>query len=336
MEISELATSYFIRGLFLPHISGIYTSPSPILRFQELSLIQVEEKEKESQLNNHNNNNNNNNIEINQKVDQLRYLYTLDKQIYSLLDKYSLKKLFCSIESNISLSVRLSLISQLLDTLKLSTLSILAAQRNEFLLTNPLQTPVSCLHFFVGMLKEIYCVTDQEKKDQYFWMILNSLTEFFQVLKPFDHICDHTNNSIEILKNCENLLGYICTSLDGLVKMKMERIKTLERTETKYLFSQIRNINYSSPIVIPNASTNSGHYTIGFWMKIPKDYYQQFSNSEQIEETNKNIIISGEKDIPPDAIKTHILSRVPEAGEIDMTSLFRVSRKKWFIFDIFF
>lgn len=89
---------------------------------------------------------------------------------------------------------------------------------------------------------------------------------------------------------------------------------------TKLLHSYIRRIKYVSPVIIPNVFTPDGNYAIEFWMFVPSTLHILPSNK-----------ISNDKN----ARKVHILSRVTEAGELDLPKLFQVCvRKIFFITNI--
>ena len=70
----------------------------------------------------------------------------------------------------------------------------------------------------------------------------------------------------------------------------------------KYLSSSIKPIELSSPSIIPNVFSPQGCFAIGFWLYIPSNYCVSSAEST----TNRKI---------------HILSRIPETGDINLVSL---------------
>jgi hypothetical protein len=306
IEFSDQSISYFVRGLLLPHVSvsGLFSSTTSLVRFQEVEISQSFQ----------------NSIDWKQQQGPFVSLVLLDQQISSLLKS-----------PNLSIKVALSttLISQLIDTLKLSTLPLLSLKKLDVF--PPLQSPLHSLSLYVALFQQILEESDSLTRDRSFWSILTSISDFFHSMQPLELATMKWTNAL-VVNNLQILLTYLSKTLRGLGQMKLEIIQQYEAAETKFLFSQIRSLNFSSPIVIPNASTNSGDYTVGIWLKIPVAYYQQLSQFEpcdtnpgtnpSLTTTTTTTILSGENAIPRSAMKTHILSRVPEAGETDMTSLF--------------
>jgi hypothetical protein len=305
IEFSECSISYFARGLLLPHVSGLFSLTNSLVKFQEVEISKSF----------------GNSAKWEQEGAAFLPLVLLDQQIISLLNSF---------DPAIKSALPTTLISQLIETLKLSTLPMLSLHKSNAF--PPLQSPIHCLSLFVHLFQQLLQQADPLSREKSFWAILTSISDFFKSIKPLELATGKWTNA-PVLNNLQILLTHLSVTLRGLGKMKLLVVHQYEATETKFLFSQIRSLNFSSPIVIPNASTSSGDYTIGLWLKIPASYHQQLSQFEQVEnpilDPNSPLasvptatVLSGENIIPPSAMKTHILSRVPEAGETDMTSLF--------------
>lgn len=283
LRSSIFALSYFVRSLILPHISGLFSSPSLLIRYSEFSPTKVAPE----------------------KDDHLKSLKQLDEQIVSILSSTILEQYDLSVLS-----------SQLVDSLKLSSLPLIAMHKSNVLF----QSPTSAIFLFVNLFRTLLKYKDSQRRNRMFWVSLKSFSDFLSSMQPlqFCAIFEPT-----FLNHLHFLLDCLAVTIQGLGRMKVCRIREFDSSESKFLFSQIRSVNFSSPIVIPNASTSTGDYSIGIWLKIPQTYYQQICKFEvTIDGSSSNP--SCTHNFPPNSIKTHILSRVPEAGDIDMTSLFQV------------
>lgn len=309
IQSSTTAISYFVRGLLLPHISGFFPSPSLLLQYQEMKIETV--KSSSSKF----------------VKDQLAPLLGLDQLIISLLDPTKFDQE----------STHPNIISQLIDTLKLSIIPFLSFLRSSSSPLPPLQSPLHSISLCVHLLNKSLKMKDSRHRNESFWMALSSINELFQAIKPLDLTVDSSSDSA-VVSHLHTLLEYLSRILIGIGKMKVDQIQKFEKSETKFLFSQIRSINFSSPMVIPNASTNTGDYTIGIWIKIPVSYYHQISQYEHTSNVETESSVTGNLsrehslNIPSNALKIHLLSRVPEAGEIDMTSLFLVNFDLYLVF----
>jgi hypothetical protein len=333
LESSPTAISYFVRGLLLPHITGFFSSPSSLLRYQEMKRQTIESSLSPSS---------------SSSSDFMSPLLGLDQLIMSLLTSTKL------VQSSPEL------ISQFIDALKLSIIPFLSLLKSSSsfpssssslsLSLPPLQSPLHSLNLCVNLLNNILNIENFTQRNELFWMTaFTSIHEFFHTIKPLDLTVTTTSTSTStttnaiVVSHLLTLMEYLSRTLHGIGQMKISQIQNFIKTETKFLFSQIRSLNFSSPLVIPNASTQTGDYTIGIWIKIPVFYYQQIiqyeenpgnvDNREKTKgkgETSRSAVtstpceeqIKGENMFPSNALKTHLLSRVPEAGEIDMTSLF--------------
>ena len=226
----------------------------------------------------------------------------------------------------------LTLISPLIDTLKLCITSLLGKENTIGSLKGVegqlrLKSPTTGFCLLLEALFAVCNEKESSKRDAKFWAAIASLSEYFYSTKSVDFFGEKAvessidavgrmSNSNVLRLSCD-VLCIFSNTIHGLCDMKVNLIKSCESTSTQLLLQQIRKINYSSPVVIPNSSTKQGNYNLGFWIKIPSNYSQSSESRPAEKGSEENGRFSG--------IKTHILSRVPEAGEVDMTSLFKVS-----------
>ena len=146
----------------------------------------------------------------------------------------------------------------------------------------------------------------------------------------------NTERGIETLRNCNDVINIVENMSGELGDMRFSITKQCIAADTKIYLPQIRLLEYSSPVIIPNTCTDFGNYAIGFWLRIPKGYKRnadvQHDNQKQnVEEVEPKVESTGTNLSPRSNLKansavkqsTHILSRVPEAGDVDMFNLFR-------------
>ena len=92
----------------------------------------------------------------------------------------------------------------------------------------------------------------------------------------------------------------LLAALNCNVKILLPKIRQIGKISRDIIASSLKVADFISPSIVPNAYTDQGSYTLGFWLWIPTDYYQRMTS------------------------KIHVLTRVPEGNEVNIMSLFDV------------
>ena len=257
------------------------------------------------------------------------------------------------------------LFPKLIDTLQFGIRSAIEDSTFRFNYLS-LASPLFGLSTLMNLLQSVCSDDKAQKKDEYFWkltnllrqylfaahnlqMTINDLSDLPAVASSLPPLSDNaslvnTERGLDTLKNCDHLMKIVENITSGLGDMRLAITKQCVATETKVYLPQIRVLDYSSPVIIPNTSTDFGNYSIGFWIKIPQGYNQppseqqktapvapgggHSSSSSSPEETSpvSPPPLSPRSNLQANSTQkrsTHILSRVPEAGEVDMFNLFK-------------
>jgi hypothetical protein len=249
-----------------------------------------------------------------------RTMLVFDENIESLIK--AVKKNYDDDASLRDASPLLLMIPSLIDALSLGISTSLRRQNIPFNSQHNmrLKSPASGFGIFMDIIFTICGSPTSPSRDSKFWAAMTAFGQFMAVTKSMEFVgsdesddLSHQSN-LEILEMSSDVLYVLSRIIHGLCDMKVKLLRTCKSTQTTVLLSQIRSIDFTSPVVIPNSSTEQGNYNLGFWIKIPVGYCdsrRKTGNGTGNGETNE-------------CIKTHILSRVPEAGEVDMNSLFKV------------
>lgn len=222
----------------------------------------------------------------------------------------------------------LTIIPSLLDTLRFCMNCVYTRQQEGDIpdLNIRLQSPMMGFRVLMDALFAVCRDEECTSRSTKFWKVLSSLNHLLNSARCIDLLGDksdkpHTMSNMDMLQLCNNLMCVLSSVVHGMCDIKVNLLRSCNETNTKMLLPQIRRINYASPVVISNSSTDTGNYNLGFWIRIPSSFCESLRSDHSRWCRSNDSTLAPKK---PHCVKTHILSRVPEAGEVDMTSLFKV------------
>lgn len=311
LSCSESASLYFVDGL---QIEGLGPTMSKIKNekdHQSISPTLVKSGDRKGEIFT--------GLEVNEgSITQA--IVALDDTVDTLVK--SVKRSYCRDSSN-EASESLLMIPSLIEALNLGICTSLRRHSLRIGSSQKLQlkSPASGFAAFMDIIFSICGSPTSLERDTKFWGALAAFGQFMVASKSLGFVClcegdDSKHQSdLEMLELSSDVLYVLSRVIHGLCDMKMKLLRNCKSTKTNIILPQIRPVDFSSPVVLPNSSTEQGNYNLGFWIKIPTGHCDaQHQNAKANAETLQS----------QGCVKTHILSRVPEAGEVDMNSLFKV------------